>query len=222
MFKLLKNKNLLSIVYLALIVLLINSCGSTTVTISSSPDKADIYIRKLSDNTMKKLGSTPLTIKTSDVSDELEGSGPMYLELRKDGYFKHNAIITDLNVRDIELKLKLTAKNFLEDSNTIDTVINNLFQCQKLIKQKEYDKAREVLNKIKITFPFLSVIYEFEGGIYILEKKFPQALNSFKTAIKYNSGNIEALRLKRAIEKEYELTTSTNQGGDGTSSNTNQ
>ncbi len=192
----------------ALLMVALGACASSVITINSDPSKSDIYIRKLSDNTMKKIGTTPLTIQSSDVSDSLGGSGPMFLELRKDGYLTSTIIVTDFNARDIDMKMKLEAKNFLDDSNAIDTVIADLFECQKLIKKKELVKAREILTKIKIQFPFLSVVYEFEGGVDLMEQKYSQALDSFKMAIKYNEANVEALRLKRAVEKQFNLTPS--------------
>ncbi len=189
-----------------IIIVIINiSCSSSIVKISSTPSKADIFIRRLSDSTMKKIGVTPLTIRSDQVASDLDGSGPMYLELRKDEHYSKSAIVTDFNVRDIELNLKLDPKKFLKDSNKIDALINGLFNCQKLIRKRNYKEAKDTLTKLKNDFPYISVIYEFEGGIHLVEQQYSQALESFKTAIKFNPSNVEALRLKRAVEKQFNL-----------------
>ncbi|HLE10583.1 MAG: hypothetical protein A2504_09010 [Bdellovibrionales bacterium RIFOXYD12_FULL_39_22] len=209
-----------------LLLLGLVACASSTITINSDPTKADIYIRKLSDSTSKKIGTTPLTIQSSDVSDAFGGSGTMFLELRKEGYLSSTVIVTDLNARDIEIKVKMEATNFLDMANSIDSVVTDLFECQKLIRKKELVRAREILNKIKVQFPYLSVIYEFEGGVDLIEQRYTQALDNFKMAIKYNSGNVEALRLKRAVEKQFNLTSEggggSGAGADTTGNTTNQ
>lgn len=192
------------IILSAILVIAIASCSSS-VTITSFPDNSEVYIRKLSDNTLKKIGETPLTIAPEDIEKENDGSGPVFLELKKDGFHPKTAIITDFNVRNIDIKMTLIPRDLLEYSHIIDSIINDLFKCQKLIKAKNYTKAATILDKIKKTHPYLSVVYEFEGGIHLVQQKFIKALDSFKMALKFNSENVEALRLKRAIEKKFNL-----------------
>ncbi|MBL6990185.1 MAG: hypothetical protein ISR65_10425 [Bacteriovoracaceae bacterium] len=191
-------------IYFLITFLLFTSCSSV-ITITSTPDKADVHLRKLSSGTSKKIGTTPLTVNSSDISKDYDVDGPLYIDLKKDGYATTSAIVTDFSFRDIQLKLVLEAKNLLAYSTEVDGIINDLFEAQKLIRKNNLNDARLILNNIKKKHPYLSIIYEFEGGIHVVNKEFIKALDLFKVAIKYNSNNVEALRLKRAIEKKLNL-----------------
>ena len=75
----------------------------------------------------------------------------------------------------------------------------------KIDQSKKLFQSGNHFRQNKKTHPYLSVVYEFEGGIHLVQQKFIKALDSFKMALKFNSENVEALRLKRAIEKKFNL-----------------
>lgn len=200
------NQSLKILVLQIGVLMLFYNCSSMSVVkIDGRPGKAEIFAKQSTSQTETKLGETPYTTTSSDLNKLFPGGGALIVELRKDGYVSKTAVITDYSARDIDISLELKPKDMLEYSNTIDAIVSDLFECQQLIRKKQYDEAEKILAKLKTTHPYLSVIYEFEGGLYLVKKDFVKALDAFKIAIKYNANNVEALRLKRAVEKELKL-----------------
>jgi hypothetical protein len=44
-----------------------------------------------------------------------------------------------------------------------------------------------------------------EGGIYYLQRKYPDALDAYRLAVRYNPRNAEAIRMRDMLEKKFGL-----------------
>jgi len=189
-----------------LIGIQISSCGSSSlISIKTIPDKADIYVRKVTSDVRTKIGISPLTMTADDIIKKHNIQGPVILEISKVGYHDRTALITDLQVREIDIMLQLRPQDHLLYSDKINGIANDLFSCQKLVRNKQYQKALQIIDTIKSEFPYLSVVFELEGGIYLIQKKFDRALASFATAARHDPKNMEALRMKKELEKKLNI-----------------
>lgn len=184
-----------------LILLVLYSCASsTTVLVQSNPTKAEVYMKPLGYGDLKKFGETPITIKGYEIDDQFNGSGPVYLEIRKVGHETARAIITELSAVDVDINLNLKPDEKFKDYERLDYIINSFFECRRLISVKRYSEALKILKKLESEFPQLSTIYELQGGIFYLQKKFKMSYESFEMAIKYNPKNIEAQRMRKYLK----------------------
>ena len=197
-----------TIIFILLSVVISNliSCGSTSlISIKTIPDKADIFLRKVTSSVRTKIGVSPLTMTADEIIKKHNIQGPVILEFSKVGYHTRTALITDIQVREIDIMIQLQPQDHLLYSEKINKIANDLFECQKLVRKKQYRKAMLIITNIKKEFPYLSVVYEMEGGILLIQKKFDRALDSFTTAVKHNPKNLEALRMKKELEKKLKI-----------------
>lgn len=174
------------------------SCGTTTtrITFDSSPSKADIYVRTHSHDEFKKIGETPLVYRADEIERKLEGSGPLEVEYRKKGYRNSSVYITELAAMDLEVKMELISENGLEDQKLLNWVIDSMFEIKRLVSTKRYDDALTMIKSVKEAVPQVSAIYELEGGIYFLQRKYFYALDAYETAVRYNPNNLELIRMR--------------------------
>lgn len=188
------------------------SCSSNnTFKVTSSPDGAEVFARSVKSDTYSKLGVTPLVLETSQIKDESLKEGPIYLELRKDGHEKSNVLVTEMSAQDLDIFLKLTAQEKLKDARRFDEVGNNLFETQRLIRLQNFEEAHKEIDKILKDYPELSISHEMKGGIFYLEKKYKEALNSFRIAYRINPTNQVAKRMKSILEQQLGVKDSTPQ-----------
>ena len=186
-------------------VFLLASCSSTQVAIHTQPTQARVYSKALGIGKLEFLGETPLYLKGDQIEKSFGGSGPIYLEFRKEGFRSTNTIVTELSYVDLNISMEMTPEGAFEDFSTVNTLIDQMFEAQRLVKVKRYAEALTRLSEIKKQAPQVSAIYELEGGIYYLQQRFQDALDSYRTAVKYNPRNAEALRMKNLIEDSFGL-----------------
>jgi tetratricopeptide (TPR) repeat protein len=183
-------------------LIVLTSCASnTTVSIKSNPEKAKIYVSDFNSDEKKYLGETPYSGTSKDIKTMTNGSGPVFLTLEKDGYFSQRIFVTELNAAEMAVNLSLKPERAIEESFSLDEVISGLFESQRLVKSKRYEEALSLLAKLEEKAPYISIIYELRGGVYFIQKNYTGALEAFSLALKYNPKNVEARRLKNALQE---------------------
>lgn len=189
-------KNLFSL----MILLALYSCSSsTTIKITSSPEGAKIFVKNMSSKSSEEIGVTPLIIKTEDLQKKKLKDGPLFVELKKEGYEVGKVLLAETEAINIDLSLKLDPKDQLAEAKKYDKVSAQLFEVQRLIRNKSYKEALEITGAIKKDFPELSVPNELEGSIFYLQNDFDKSLTAFNTAYTKNSDNSFVLKMKRLI-----------------------
>jgi tetratricopeptide (TPR) repeat protein len=190
---------------LALLASVWTACSSTQIALHTTPTQARVYAKSLGRGKLEYLGETPLYLKGEQLEKEYAGSGPVYLEFRKEGFKTGNTIVTELSYIDLNITTELTPESGFEDFTTVNILIDSMFECQRLVKVKRYDEALSRLTEVKRQAPQVSAVYELEGGIFYLQQRFQDALDSYRLAVKYNPRNAEALRMKNLIEDSFGL-----------------
>ncbi len=189
-------KNLLHLMILAALY----SCSSaTTIKINSSPEGAKIFVKNMTSKSSEEIGVTPLIIKTEDLQKKKLKDGPLFVELKKEGYEVGKVLLAETEAINIDLSLKLDPKDQLAEAKRYDRVSAQLFEVQRLIRNKSYKEALEITGAIKKDFPELSVPNELEGSIFYLQNDFDKSLTAFNTAYTKNSDNSFVLKMKRLI-----------------------
>jgi tetratricopeptide (TPR) repeat protein len=184
----------------AALALLSAACATSSVTLTSSPPKAEIYVAPLGAGKPKLIGETPLTMRADELQKEYGGSGPVYIEFRKNGYTPAKTVVTELASVDLTVSAELDATSGLEDLERLNLVVDDIFEAQRLARGGRYDDALTRVKSVEKLAPMLAASYELEGGIYYLQKKYKDALDSYTLAAKYNPRNSESVRMRNMLE----------------------
>jgi tetratricopeptide (TPR) repeat protein len=166
----------------------------------SSPSQAEVYVASLGDRKSKLVGETPIKMTAADLSKTYGGAGPVSLEFKKDGYTTVKTIITDLGAADLMINMELPPSSGLEDQVRLNSVIDSIFESQRLAKVGREDDALSKLRALEKEAPHLAATYELEGGIYYLQKKYRQALDAYTLASNYNPKNPQVVRMRNYLE----------------------
>jgi hypothetical protein len=179
---------------------LLAGCASTSINLTSTPTQSEVYVQPLGRGTPRKAGVTPLKASASELVPETGGAGPVWIELRKDGFNPVRTLVTDLSATDLTLAQELTPLSGLEDQDRMNVLIDRIFEAQRLAMIGRFPEALEQLKKVQGDAPQVAATYELEGGIYFLQKKFKESLDSYRTAAKYNPKNPETIRMRNLLE----------------------
>jgi tetratricopeptide (TPR) repeat protein len=175
-------------------------CSTATLSLSSSPSEAEVYVRPVGGGEAKLVGKTPLAMKAAQLQDAAGGAGPLFLELRKEGHAPLQTLVTDLSAADLSLTLELKPSPSPGEAEKYNTSIDQLFESQRLARAGRYPDALARLKEVQKVFPELAASYEIEGGIYFLMKQFKSALDAYRQALRFNSANPDALRMRNLLE----------------------
>ncbi len=177
-----------------------SACSSAQITLLSSPSKAEVYAAALGERKAKLIGETPLKLTSSELSKAYGGSGPVSLEFKKDGYASAKTIITDIGAVDLTVNMDLPPTSGLEDQVRLNSVVDSIFECQRLAKVGREEDALNKLKAIEKEAPHLAATYELEGGIYYLQKKYRNALDAYTLASNFNPKNPQVVRMRNYLE----------------------
>lgn len=175
-------------------------CSTAMLTLRSNPPKAQIFAGPLGTPTRNLIGETPLTISASDLEAKVGKPGPVSFELKKEGFVPSRAVVTDLSSIDLALDLELVAENGLEDQEKLNAAINGLFECRRLTKVGKTAEALKLATELKKNYPQMAAAYEIEGGLYYLNKKYKEALDSYGMAAHLDPKNPAVARMHGRLE----------------------
>ncbi len=179
---------------------LAGGCATATVTLQSSPPKAQIFVSSLGGSAPKLIGETPFVTSAPQLKSEYGGSGPAVIEFRKDGYNTTKTVITDLGAMELTVSSELRPTTGLEDQEHLNDVVNQVFEGQRLARAGRQQEALSKLKQVEKLAPALAASYELEGGIFYLQKKYKEALDAYSIAARYDPRDAEAVRMRNLLE----------------------
>ncbi len=204
--------------------LLLLGCASGRLNVDSSPKQSDVYVKAAGGNKYVSFGKTPLSEIVSEVINRVGGERTIVVETRKLGYLPKSVLVTDVDsLSDIKLNLEMSSiESFLagkdpsmsdaqkailveiSEKQTMETnkMVDEIFEAQRLVQVGRLGDAEAKLKLIEKEFPNLSSIYEIRGGIAIMQKDFPKALDEYQKAARANPDNIEILNVKKYLERK--------------------
>ncbi len=136
-----------------------------------------------------------------ELAGELGGSGPIWVELTKDGYTKTRVLLTDMLGTDVSISVDLEEIPGFFNQDIANEVVGSLFTAQKHIRNKQYKEAEEIIKKIKEKSPNIAAVYELEGGSLFVQSKRKESLDAYKQAFKINPKNVDTKRMIDLLEK---------------------
>lgn len=183
-----------------LLVSILAGCVYSQMNVITSPAGVNVYVKPLNRAEPRLLGQTPLLLPLSTVEPDFGGSGPVYLIFEKDGFRVEKFLVTDLSNIHLDISVDMVETHKVNNENDLDSLIGSFLEIQKLIRDKRFDDAAKNLKRVEGIAPHLSVVYELEGALYYIQKKYGEALQAYKLAVRYNPENIEANKMRRYLE----------------------
>lgn len=199
------NLMLMQTLVVTLNALAIGCAAKTRLLVQSNPDKAAVFLRAAGAAEAKSVGETPLTLEAAKLPPELK-SGPVYLEIRKDGFRSSELLITEVMGLNTTVTRQLEAvkveepKEQTKDAPDVGPLVDELFEAQRLIRVGRLDEALKSLEQIRTKNPSLAAVYEMQGGVYYLQHKASEALDAYRLAKKFNPGNADSVRMVAILE----------------------
>ena len=180
--------------------LYMSGCATSTISFQSSPSRVQVYASTLAASVPILIGETPFVAEVPELEKQLGGSAPLNIEFRKDGYVTRNSMISDVGAADISLNIELTPSSGLEEPEKLNKVVDWLFEGQHLARAGRYDDAMKKLKEAEKESPQVAAIYELEGAIYYINKKYKEALDSYSTAVRVNPKNFTSIKMRNSLE----------------------
>jgi tetratricopeptide (TPR) repeat protein len=193
------NSRTLAILARPLLLSILAGCSTATLNLQSTPSNAQVFAKPVSGGEFRQIGETPLTISGAEIQRSVGSIGPLYLEFRKDGHLSERTLLAELPPAEISISLDLRAISGLEDHERVNSVMDQLFEAQRLARAGRLDAAMARLRELEREAPYLSAIYELQGGILYMQKKYSDALDAYGTAVKLNPKNTETIRMRNMI-----------------------
>lgn len=169
--------------------------------IDTSPEGAEIFVKKNPDDEPVKIGNSPYSGKVEDVRQKFNLGQTFFLELRKEGHEPYHILLAPISKSKIELSFKLKISRDIELTKKFDSIANQLFEAQRLTRDKNFENALKILDEIEKEEKYLSITNEMKGGIYYLKKDFNTALSYYRKAFSINAENKDAYSMKLYLEK---------------------
>ena len=171
------------------------------ITIKSQPDAADIFII---DGTSKPvpLGKTPYESDLDDIIRNYVKSSSFVLELKKDGHDPYRVLVAKTANVDMALTATLELSQAITNIKEHDSLMNELFDVQKLIRARNFTDAINKLEDLEKKNPRLSIIPELRATAMYLNKDVEGALSYYRKAFSVNPDNADAYRMKIYLEKK--------------------
>lgn len=177
------------------------SAMANEIKIDTSPEGAEVFIKNKPDDEPTKIGVSPFKGNIEELRQKFNVGQTFFLEIRKEGHEPYNIMLAPIAKSKVELSFKLKIARDIELTKKFDRIANQLFEAQRLTRDKNFDNALKILDEIEQEEKYLSVTNEMKGGIYYLKKDFNTALSYFRKAFFINSDNKDAYSMKIYLEK---------------------
>ncbi|OFZ82445.1 MAG: hypothetical protein A2583_03870 [Bdellovibrionales bacterium RIFOXYD1_FULL_53_11] len=171
-------------------VLFFGGCASSMV-VESSPDNAEILMRRENDVPLK-IGKTPMTL-TREVAPGIF-SDSVELYVAKDGYQVERILIPQSRF-GVRSRWSVSLQPSMGDGKNLQSLYTGLAQgiaeAQKEIYLKNYRQAETKISTLLARYPNVSVLYDLLGNIYYMQKDLDKALDAYRRSVALTPDNHE-------------------------------
>ena len=179
---------------------------SQEVSITSVPNKAELWIHKNPNDKGKKIGTTPYKGELNDLFSLVGDDSTTFFTLELKGYVARQFIlVNDDKDTDMDLTINLSPKPEVETIKKHDLLMSSLFKAQKLIRTRNYNDALTLLDNLYEEYPDFSVISELRGYAFYMNRDMEKALSMFRLAFSQNTKNVDAYKMKVYLEKKLNI-----------------
>jgi tetratricopeptide (TPR) repeat protein len=163
--------------------------------ITTTPDKASIYIRSMSGGEDKKVGESPFEMNISVIKNNYQLSDFFIVVIQKDGHETEKYVMSDIAKADIAMNVSLKSKPKIENAKEIDRSIASILDAQRLMRSSNPDESIKILTKVDEMLPELSITKEFLAMAYYLKKDLRKSLDFYKASFMTNPDNFDSYKM---------------------------
>ncbi len=178
-------------------------CTTTRVSVLTNPSGANVYAKPVGSAQPTLMGQTPLQFTNKELEKEFNGSGALVLEIQKEGFKTDTLFITELSKIDLNIVRDLAPKRDLEVQTWLNGHIGSMFEVKRLVQAQRYEEALRIVRELKKETPMVATLYEMEGGIYLMQREYKSALDSYRVALKYDNERTEAFKMVKYLEQTF-------------------
>lgn len=189
-----------------LLFVVLTGCSTGQVSVFSNPPEAEVFAKPVGGAELTLLGKTPTFISSSDLQKKYGSGGPMYLEIRKNGYKTDSFYLSEVTRTDLAIKRELEPVRDRLSQEWLNRNVVKMFEVRRLVEAKRYNEALNQIREAKQELPLVSTVHELEAGILLLKADYRSAVDSYRTALRLNPGNIEAQKMVKYLERTYGYT----------------
>ncbi len=166
----------------------------TKVKVTSTPPKANIY--QAINGQKKLLGKTPLLLTNVEAEEIGHGLQLLQIQIEKDGYIPENFSV-QLG-RGQEVKINSTLKSVVDwkdnespaGAKVLDYFSRELQAANNLIQAKKFPEAHSKLNTLISQYQEVSILYDLQGSLFLLQGQKNQAIKSYEKSLSINPLNL--------------------------------
>jgi tetratricopeptide (TPR) repeat protein len=186
---------------LIILICLNSSVGwAAKLIIKSQPEGAEIFIS--TNGKPIRLGITPYEANLTEVIKSYVKANSFMIELKKSGHNSYRVLLAKTEEVDLELTANLELDPAISNLKEHDSLMNQLFDIQKLIRGRNFQDAISSLGLLETKHPALSIIPEMKATAYYMNKEVENALSHYRRAFALNPENHDAYRMKVYLEKK--------------------
>lgn len=183
-----------------LAIAITSKVDASKLVIKSQPEGAEIFI--VTGEKPIRVGATPFEANLTEVMNNYVKSNSFLLEIRKAGHTPYRLLIAKTTEIDLELMATLELDREISNIKEMDSLMNQLFDVQKLIRGKNFGDAILKLTDLEKKHPTISIITEMKGSAYYMSKQVENALSYYRKSFALNPDNHDAYRMKIYLEKK--------------------
>lgn len=179
----------IKIIIISILPLVLASCGTQDMTITTSPDGVDVKVIG-QDGGVRNVGKTPLNLNTNKF---FQGEDMIKVYLSKPS---HQTKILYLNKPSLYSNMKVSAqldeKNQARDilsQEKIEYISKQIAEAQRHSFSKNFSRAKNILEELIEQYPGISVSYDLIANIYYLNNDLSKALFFYEKANEIAPGN---------------------------------
>ena len=185
--------------YVALsLFLCLVSCG--TVSVRSNPKEAEVILMQPGKLDPMLLGKTPYSASMSDLGNAAN-SGPIVLEIRKEGYISQFLYIPNASGARIEFDTGLKPINPGSYAD-VNKIIKITLQAERQIMQKQFDEAIKSAAAIKAMNENITAAWEIEGAAYFVKGELTKARVAWMRSLEIDPDNPDTVRMLKELQKK--------------------
>ncbi len=185
-----------------LVGLLLVGCTTPRVVVRSEPPGADVWVQDRISGTKNALGNTPLEVSSTMIDWIL---GPTNtadfweILVSKEGFQTAQYYLPrTLGKTIVGFTVKLVPG---VDDQRARAVVERLFAAQKFAVKGDFEKAHREVDGVLLTWPRFPRALAMRGSVFLLQRKYHDALEAFENALEVDGDLEEARRMTQELHR---------------------
>ncbi len=214
-------KGLISVV--TLVHLGVIGCASS-FKVTSQPEEAEIFLVDSETGETKRIGSTPLQKKSTELREELGDIGTpggfVQLRIQKEGYETQDLWIpvSAGGALGTEINLSLRAvdpEQTAEEIKKASEILERIFLAQQFARTQQFERAFIEIDKVLEAFPDLARAQSMKAAIYFARGDLNESLDWYERAIASDPQFTQAIEMAARVRQALNLPPGAQPGGGG-------